>query len=65
MGRVKPKLAKRITKKLYSLHTGQFKEDFSANKELVAKFADIPSKKLQNVIAGYLTRTVKKAKQED
>lgn len=59
MGRIKTQLIKRVTLKLVEEHRGEFKKDFEANKELVAKFADIPSKKLRNIIAGYVTRLVK------
>lgn len=59
MGRIKTKLIKRITKDIVKEHRDELKKDFEENKELVGKFADIPSKKLRNVIAGYATRLVK------
>lgn len=59
MGRIKTKLTKRVTIKLVKEHRDEFKQDFENNKQLVTKFADIPSKKLRNVIAGYVTRLVK------
>ena len=40
----------------------EFKKDFGENKKLVTKFADIPSKKIRNVIVGYVTRLVKEKK---
>ena len=58
MGRIKTKLTKRVTLKLVKMHRDEFKKDFKSNKELVTKFADIPSKKLRNIIAGYVTRLV-------
>ena len=33
--------------------------DIDKNKELIAGFIDLPSKKIRNVIAGYVTRLVK------
>ena len=60
MGRIKTSQIKRITNDLIKLHKDEFKEDFKENKELVAKFANIPSKKMKNVIAGYVTRLTKK-----
>jgi len=60
MGRIKTQLVKRKTKEIMAEHEGEFTEDFEKNKELVSKFADIPSKKLRNVIAGYVTRLKKK-----
>ncbi len=59
MGRIKTTLIKRITNKLVREHKDEFKKDFESNKQLVTKFVDIPSKKIRNVIAGYVTRLVK------
>lgn len=59
MGRIKTKLTKRISNKLVKKHRDEFKTDFESNKQLVSKFADIRSKKLRNIIAGYVTRLVK------
>ncbi|OGM01560.1 30S ribosomal protein S17e, partial [Candidatus Woesearchaeota archaeon RBG_13_36_6] len=58
-GRIKTTLIKRITNKLVREHKDEFKKDFESNKQLVTKFVDIPSKKIRNVIAGYVTRLVK------
>jgi len=63
MGRIKTTQTKRVTKKLVAEHGDQFKKDFESNKKIVEKFAEIPSKKLRNVIAGYVTRIIKKAPQ--
>lgn len=59
MGRIKTKLTKRVSNKLVKKHRDEFKTDFESNKQLVSKFADIRSKKLRNIIAGYVTRLVK------
>ena len=59
MGRIKTKLTKRISNKLVKNHRDELKKDFESNKKLVSKFADIRSKKLRNIIAGYVTRLVK------
>lgn len=59
MGRIKTKLIKRISLKIFNGHKEELKPDFEENKELVEKFADIPSKKIRNIIAGYVTRLVK------
>jgi len=63
MGRIKTKLIKRITLKIFNNHRDEFKSDFKENKEKVMQYADIPSKKIRNIIAGYVTRLVKQ-KQE-
>jgi small subunit ribosomal protein S17e len=63
MGRIKTKVIKRITQKVFNLHKDDFKPDFKENKQTVIKFADIPSKKIRNIMAGYLARLAKQ-KQE-
>ena len=45
------------------LHRDEFKKDYNANKELVSKFATIHGKKIRNVIAGYITRLMKKGEE--
>lgn len=59
MGRIKTKMTKRISLKLFKDHKEEFKQDFEGNKEIVSRLADIPSKKIRNIIAGYITRLVK------
>jgi len=63
LGRIKTVLIKRITRELVKEHREDFKTDFEANKQLVGKYASIPSNKLRNIIAGYVTRILK-SKQE-
>ena len=60
MGRIKTTQIKRTTKKLIAEHGDHLKKDFESNKKLVEEFAEIPSKKLRNVIAGYVTRLMRK-----
>ena len=45
-------------------YTIEFSEEFEKNKSLVSGFADIPSKKLRNVVAGYVTHLIKRDKKE-
>ncbi|MAG08626.1 30S ribosomal protein S17e [Candidatus Woesearchaeota archaeon] len=59
MGRIKTKRIKRVTHKLIEENKGKFKDDFNNNKELVNESASIPSKKIRNIIAGYVTRLTK------
>ena len=59
MGRIKTSFIKRITLKIYKEHTDDFKKDFEENKKIVEKHLEIPSKKLRNTIAGYVTRLAK------
>lgn len=60
MGRIKTMLIKRVTNQLMDEHGDVFTTEFSKNKALVEEHAEIPSKKIRNVIAGYTTRLKKK-----
>lgn len=62
MGRIKTTLIKRVTNKLIVEQGGKFKTNFEDNKEIVGKLLDVESKKLRNIIAGYITRLMKKQK---
>ena len=59
MGRIKTQQVKRISLHLIKEHGNDFKEDFHKNKEIVERFIEIKSKKLRNVITGYVTRLTK------
>ncbi len=59
MGRIKTKLIKRITLGLYKEYKDRFKKTFKENKKIIGEIADFPSKKIRNIIAGYITRLVK------
>jgi len=61
MGRIKTTLIKRSTKELLEAYGDNFTSDFSENKGLVRNYADIKSKKLRNIIAGYMTRLKRRA----
>eukprot|EP01056_Protomagalhaensia_sp_Gyna25_P002966 Protomagalhaensia_sp_Gyna_25__2965@NODE_2745_length_913_cov_1138_450801_g2268_i1_p1_GENE_NODE_2745_length_913_cov_1138_450801_g2268_i1NODE_2745_length_913_cov_1138_450801_g2268_i1_p1_ORF_typecomplete_len121_score31_06Ribosomal_S17e/PF00833_18/2_7e43NRBF2_MIT/PF17169_4/0_15_NODE_2745_length_913_cov_1138_450801_g2268_i1464826 len=62
MGRVRTKTVKRagrqIVEKYYSKLTG----DFQINKKIAEEVAMIPSKRLRNKIAGYVTHVMKRIK---
>jgi small subunit ribosomal protein S17e len=64
MGRIKPTLVKRTAEELLEMHRADFTEKFDDNKLASDKHADIPSKRLRNSIAGYITRLVKRHKDE-
>jgi ribosomal protein S17E len=63
MGRIKTKLTKRVALKIFNLKPEDCKEDFTENKVVVNGLATIKSKKLLNVIAGYVTRLKKNHKE--
>ena len=62
MGRIKTKFIKRTTNKIFKEHKKKFTQDFEKNKKIVEELLDIPSKKLRNIIAGYVTRLMKQKK---
>ena len=63
MGRIKTTLIKRTAIKLFNNYRDRFKPDFDKNKKIVMELAKVPSKKLRNTIAGYITRLVKQQKE--
>jgi len=60
MGRIKTTFVKRRTKELFAKHGDQFTTNFEENKKLTTRHAIIPSKKLRNILAGYMTRLKRK-----
>ncbi|MEM4244682.1 MAG: 30S ribosomal protein S17e [Candidatus Nanoarchaeia archaeon] len=64
MGRIKTMLIKRTVNSLLAKYPDRFKDNFEENKKIVEEVAEIHSKKLRNVIAGYITRLVKKQKSD-
>ena len=63
MGRIKTTLIKRNTLKMFSLYKDKFTTDFIKNKLVVNELAEVQSKKLRNVMAGYVTRLMKDKKE--
>ena len=62
MGRIKTQQIKSKGEDLFALHGKEYSSDFSGNKKQVMQHAVIRSKKLRNVLAGYLTRKAKKSR---
>lgn len=60
MGRIKSTFVKSSGQKIYQKAGAEFTENFDKNKEIVNKYAEIPSKRLKNSVVGYITRLVKK-----
>ncbi|PJF37802.1 MAG: hypothetical protein CUN55_20220, partial [Phototrophicales bacterium] len=57
MGRIKTKLAKRYSREL--MQQAEFTTDFQKNKQIIDDIAHPQSKKIRNVVAGYITRLAK------
>ena len=60
MGRIKTAQVKRVTHKLMELYGSEFSGNFENNKGIVKEHISTNSKKLKNVIAGYITRLGRK-----
>lgn len=62
MGRIKITQVKRSGYKLNRDYSDRFDTDFQHNKKTVREIAEVRSKKLRNIIAGYLTKLKKTRK---
>jgi len=60
MGRIKTSFIKNLALDLYEKHADKFTTEFSKNKEIVKELVDIKSKKIRNVVAGYITKLKKR-----
>jgi len=62
MGRIKSIQIKTLGNEIISDHASKFTDDFDKNKLALAEIKDIDSKKVRNVLAGYITKEMRKAK---
>lgn len=58
LGNVRPEKVKRIARELLRRFPNKFTADFEENKKMLSSIALIPSTRLRNSIAGYITRLV-------
>ena len=68
VGKVRPEYVKKTARELIESNPNKFDTDFQNNKKAVESLAQIPSAKLRNRIAGYITRLLsieKAAAKED
>lgn len=56
MGKVRIGKVKGVSNELVNKYGDVFTTDFETNKKLVAQYSDITSKRLNNRVAGYITR---------
>jgi len=61
MGRIKTTPIKRRTLALFKKYHDSFGNEFADNKKHVDVFVETHSKKVRNVIAGYITRLTRKS----
>jgi small subunit ribosomal protein S17e len=62
VGRIKTSFIKHIAKDLFEKYSEKFTTDFEKNKEVVKQLAEIKSKRIRNIVAGYLTSLKKREK---
>jgi len=62
MGRIKSISIKTLGNEIIKEHPDKFDEDFDKNKEAIKRIKDIKSKKVRNVLVGYITKEMKKVK---
>ena len=60
MGRIKTSFIKKIARDLLEKNADMFSTDFETNKKVVAQLVDINSKRIRNIVAGYITSLKKK-----
>ncbi len=60
MGRIRTTFVKATGVKIYQKHKDRFSGDFDKNKKVVEDVSIMNSKKLKNVISGYITKLFKK-----
>jgi len=58
MGRIRTTLIKRVARKLLAEHGEELTTDFEKNKEVVDRYLKL-SKKMRNVVAGYIVKLKK------
>ncbi len=59
MGKIRINVVKRTARKLLQMYPDIFTRDFEHNKKIVNELIEVPSKKLRNQIAGYITHLKK------
>lgn len=60
MGRIKTSLIKRIALTLLEKYPEKFYPDFNKNKEILKELMEIKSKKIRNMVAGYIASYLKR-----
>ena len=65
MGRVKTTAVKVLARDILEEHGDKFSSDFEKNKKVLAKVRKIDSKKVRNVVAGYISKEVERSKKKD
>ena len=62
MGRIKNIAIKTLGKELIEEHGDKFSEDFEENKKALENIMPIKSKKIRNILIGYISNEMKRIK---
>ena len=62
MGRIKSIAIKNLARDMLEEHGDKFTTDFEKNKKIVGEVRDIDSKKIRNVVTGYITKEMERQK---
>ncbi len=62
MGRIKSIAIKNLARDMIEEHGDRFTTDFDKNKKIVDEVRKINSKYIRNVVAGYITKEMERAK---
>lgn len=62
MGRIKTISIKVMGNQIIKEHGKLFTDDFEKNKKILEEIREIKSKKIRNILAGYVTREIKRIK---
>lgn len=60
MGRIKTRPVKSAGDKIFAQYGEHFSGDFNKNKEVLPQFAEVRSKKIRNILAGYLSKKARR-----
>ena len=61
MGRIKTVSIKTLGNELIREHGKKFTDNFEKNKEILGTIKNIKSKKIKNILAGYITKEIKRS----
>jgi small subunit ribosomal protein S17e len=64
LGNVRPEKVKKFARELLNKYPDKFTTDFEKNKQIITSLAKIPTTKLRNNIAGYITRLTAQLQQK-
>ena len=62
MGRIKSTAIKNLAKEIIAEHVDKFSTDFEKNKKIIGEIRNIDSKKVRNVVTGYITKEMERIK---